>query len=81
MDDWVSSVYGSRRTMVGRTELVVHHTRPKRYAVAMENKRALRDLVKRGRLRVAAFVRGRWPNVSAATVKELWSEGHRLNEF
>ena len=79
MDDWISQVYGSRRTMVGRTELVVHHTRPKRYEVDERNKKGLKDLVKKGKLRIAAYLRGR--NASTASIKEIWSVGHHLNVF
>ena len=43
------------------------------------NKRGLKDLVKKGKLRIAAYLRG--ANVSTAAIKEIWSVGHHLNVF
>jgi hypothetical protein len=59
MDDWVSKVYGRRRTQQGPFS-VVHHTKhnkaSNRYAVNMDNMKFLGRELRRGRKKIERYV-------------------------
>jgi hypothetical protein len=60
MDDWISKVYGSRRTKLmapGEVE-VVHHSKTygRRYDVDGKNRHKVDDLVDEGKNKIAAYL-------------------------
>ena len=63
MDDWVSHVYGSSRTIKATKFAVDHHTthHGQRYKVNRGNERKLKPLIKSGREKIARYAaKGGW---------------------
>jgi hypothetical protein len=61
MDDWISRVYGSRRTRQGTSVPVVHHTQAhgQRYKVDKSNKQHLERLLREGRNQIVSYMKQR----------------------
>jgi len=59
MDDWISRVYGSKRTRQGSSVIVVHHTgaHGQRYVVDKSNKRHLERLLEQGKKKIVAYMK------------------------
>lgn len=71
MDDWISVVYGYKRTFEGKQSPVVHHTgaHGQRYEVNKENFKMLSGLVEDGRQRIRKWMLQH--NSSSAELKEF----------
>ena len=61
MDDWITGVYGSLRTLMGDRVEVTHHTgkHGQRYAVDFAHEKLVKQLITAGNARVAAYVAAR----------------------
>jgi hypothetical protein len=61
MDDWISRVYGSRRTRQGVSVPVVHHTQAhgQRYQVDKSNKQHLERLLTEGKRKIISYMKDR----------------------
>ena len=74
MDDWISRVYGRRRTVraPGGVE-VVHHTghHGKRYKVDKSHKQLLDGLVEDGKQRIASWILSRGGDGAAGLAREF----------
>mmetsp|Transcript_1612 Transcript_1612/g.2050 ORF Transcript_1612/g.2050 Transcript_1612/m.2050 type:complete len:450 (-) Transcript_1612:179-1528(-) len=58
MDDWISRVYGSRRTLMATSVKAMHHTSKhgQRYKVDQSHKNFLTGLIKEGHNRIAQYM-------------------------
>ena len=59
MDDWISSVYGQRRSFMSKNITIYHHTKAhgKRYKVDFDHEKLLQPLTMQGRNLIAAWMR------------------------
>lgn len=84
MDDWISRVYGSKRTRQGKSVPVVHHTgaHGQRYQVNKANKQHLERLIKEGKEKILAYARRL--NVDGKQLAEISNDrftGHPFKQF
>ena len=61
MDDWITGVYGSLRTLMGDRVEVIHHTgkHGQRYAVDFAHEKLVKQLIAAGHARVESYVAAR----------------------
>lgn len=78
MDDWISSVYGSQRTIQVTATEAIHHTgaHGQRYAVDASREKLLSDLVRSGREKIRHYMVK--TNVKPAMIKQF-DEDTRMN--
>jgi hypothetical protein len=74
MDDWISRVYGLKRTKLMKDVEVIHHSKTygRRYDVDGTHRHLVDDLVHSGRDKIAAYMKEN--GASEATVKEFLAD-------
>jgi len=82
MDDWISRVYGSRRTKLLKQVEVIHHSKTygRRYDVDGKKRHLVDDLVLRGKQKVLDFMQAKGASLEALKSYEKDKFDHRQSQ-